>query len=155
MEIALAPLTSLPNRELHCPVNIREKWPNLQVEISEKNPVYSYPLIDDSSNDFYFQQVDHNEFSHPLKTYTFDIPTPVNFHVEVGYNFLVGDLLLKLKMGTNTIFGKNSQSRNFITVKNLPRGTYTLTIYEPTSNVAESIGCSHFSFLFFYKSSNN
>lgn len=107
---------------------------------------------------------------------TFTLPTAANVHFEVGYDFLVGypisknnnntkestrqffdwssDLVLKLfsYSAKETFYGSNKVDRNVINLLNLPKGQYSLTIYEPSKNLDDILGCSEFTFAAYVES---
>eukprot|EP01125_Pyxidicula_operculata_P010688 TRINITY_DN351_c0_g2_i3.p1 TRINITY_DN351_c0_g2~~TRINITY_DN351_c0_g2_i3.p1 ORF type:complete len:2844 (-),score=811.49 TRINITY_DN351_c0_g2_i3:165-8696(-) len=146
MEIAIAPAASLPVRS-NCPENHKEVWPNFKDDFKASDLPYTY---NDKSNTFHYQQTDHNERRKPIQVWPINIHTPVDFHAEIGYNFLTGDLVLKLEgSGPEPILGKNEYSRNVLSVRNLAAGTYNLTVYESSGNDQKLAACSYFTFSMF------
>eukprot|EP01125_Pyxidicula_operculata_P010689 TRINITY_DN351_c0_g3_i1.p1 TRINITY_DN351_c0_g3~~TRINITY_DN351_c0_g3_i1.p1 ORF type:complete len:3455 (-),score=945.65 TRINITY_DN351_c0_g3_i1:93-9641(-) len=144
MQLAVSAVTDLPPRE-QCDPSVKEIYPNLvESRFSSSSLPYTY---DDPYAVFHYQQIDHNDYKKPLHVWSFAIDVAVDLHVEVGYHFLTGDLVLSLDSGDReTIYGKNEYSRNVLNERNLAPGRYNLTLYEPSGNDPSWIGCSKFSF---------
>eukprot|EP01124_Arcella_intermedia_P032932 TRINITY_DN7777_c0_g2_i1.p1 TRINITY_DN7777_c0_g2~~TRINITY_DN7777_c0_g2_i1.p1 ORF type:complete len:3439 (+),score=468.43 TRINITY_DN7777_c0_g2_i1:104-10318(+) len=147
MELAIVPVSKLPSIKQFCPDNMKQNWPVLPSSLGKSDFPYESQF---SANLFNYQQIDHNMYSIPLKTYTISLMVSADLHIEVGYNFVLGDLLLKLTSNSiSPIYGLNEYYRNVINIKNLPPGYYNLTIHEPTANHPSVIGCNYFTFYFF------
>jgi hypothetical protein len=83
------------------------------------------------------------------KKYAFQLgPEVTDMHLEVGYNFGLGDMAMILthKDSGDKYNGVNGYNRNYITQTNLLPGQYELLIYEPAANHVEYLKCSYFTF---------
>eukprot|EP01087_Luapelamoeba_hula_P002906 TRINITY_DN1271_c0_g1_i3.p1 TRINITY_DN1271_c0_g1~~TRINITY_DN1271_c0_g1_i3.p1 ORF type:complete len:3009 (-),score=261.11 TRINITY_DN1271_c0_g1_i3:1901-10927(-) len=129
----------------------REHWPPAFPKTMPAKP-YHYDSTNPTGSDpskpelLYFQQAPESPKSH---SYTFTLSDTADMYAEVGYDFAVGDLVLKL---TNVItndeyYGHNGYNRNYLSLMNLITGTYKLTIYEPPleENPAD-LKCGYFTF---------
>jgi hypothetical protein len=141
MEVEIGPV---PTRPLICPNQGGSIWPQIPAALTLP---YTYNSID-SSIELYYQQVSRSVVSY---NFTINLPSATNLHVEIGYNFLVGELVLKLySVTTRELFrGSNKQDRNIINLLNVPKGQYILTIYEPSYNLDSVVACSAFTFSFY------
>lgn len=138
IEIEIAPV---PTRPATCPGGGQSYWPTIPSSLTLP---YTYNSIDNNIT-YYFQQVSRRTAS---KDYSFSVTVAVNLFVEVGYDFLVGDLVVKLvSSGTKQVYyGENSVDRNSLLLINIPAGSYVLTIYEPSVNMDSVVACSDFTF---------
>jgi hypothetical protein len=94
----------------------------------------------------YFQQRADNERYVDLK---FTVGESVDLFFSVAYDFMHGDLALELEsedQQADTRFGINLRDRNVLIARNVPAGTYTLTIYEPVATSADLLGCNQYEF---------
>ncbi|EGG18641.1 hypothetical protein DFA_04136 [Cavenderia fasciculata] len=140
MEIAIGPNQTASDQSI-C-TGGQNLWP--QDLPSTLPPVYWFSSMD-SNTPLAFQQSVALLQSHGMP---FKLNNPANFHAEVGFDFLTGDLSLKL-VNTNTkkvIYGDVRPNRNTLDVQALPSGTYTLYIYEPYTALPSIMGCSSFNF---------
>jgi hypothetical protein len=136
MEIEIGPI---PTRTPLCPTG--SYYPQIPSALTLP---YSYNSIDSGSS-LYYQQVSKQLFKLAIP---FSLPTTANIHIEIGYNFLVGDLVLGLysSVTKETIYGTNFIDRNVINLVNVPSGSYQLTIYEAAVNLDSVVACSEFTF---------
>jgi hypothetical protein len=94
----------------------------------------------------YLQQRADNERS---VEFEFTIGESADVFFSVAYDFMHGDLSLALEseeQRADTRYGINLRDRNVIIARNIPAGTYTLTIYEPVAISADLLGCNQFVF---------
>jgi hypothetical protein len=140
MEVEIGPI---PTRPAICP-NQGSNWPQIPTSIPLP---YSYNSIDNGFN-LYFQQVSRQP---QAKNFSVTFASAANVHIEVGYDYLVGDLVVKLYSITtkDTYYGSNKQDRNILNLINLPKGQYVLTIYEAAANLDIVLACSDFTFAFY------
>ncbi|KAK5576095.1 hypothetical protein RB653_007233 [Dictyostelium firmibasis] len=150
LEIAVAPVDGF--KPVQCE-NSASYWPT--VPSSFIGSLYNYSNLD-SNTQYYFQQTSTGLQS---KEYNFATKSVTNIHVQVGYDFLTGDLALKL-ISTSTknkkvYYGTIAPNRNILEVTNLPVGNYQLVIYEPFSSLKSIMGCSFFNFEIYLEPSTN
>ncbi|KAN0043380.1 hypothetical protein ACTA71_011032 [Dictyostelium dimigraforme] len=150
LEMAVAPVADIkPNQCL----NGASYWPT--VPSTFVGDLYDYSSLD-TGTQYYFQQASTSLQS---KEYTFSTKSITNIHVQVGYDFLTGDLALKLvslsTKNKKVYYGTIAPNRNILEVTNLPIGTYQLVIYEPFSSLKSIMGCSFFNFDFYLEPSSN
>jgi len=143
LEIAVGPLADYSAST--CKGNA-DFWPPDLPQVSIPNTQYKFNNLDSGSL-FYFQQT---PVGTALKSHDmpFIIKNPANIHTQVGYDFLTGDLAIKITSKTTkkVYYGENRPNRNMLDIVNLPAGQYVLTIYEPYSAIPEVMGCSFFNF---------
>eukprot|EP01133_Synstelium_polycarpum_P007915 gene7915-9294_t len=141
MEIAIDAETTL---QPICP-GATNLWP--QIPSGIPSSAFYYNSID-SKTPLQFQQSTSQLISH---TINFALAVPSNLHAQVGYDFLSGDLALKLvaSAAQKTTYGVVRPNRNMLDITNLVPGQYSLTIYEPYSSVSAIMGCSEFNFELF------
>lgn len=146
MQYAISPLSQLPDRPKKCTDvhNNEHVWPSVPQRIDKSLPL---PFTVDSYG--HFQQSDSNGFSQ--HTYEVTVSFDFDIHLELGYNFIVGDLVLQFAGEDESFveYGSNEYTRNVYNKKAVPAGKYTITVYEATANAAEALGCSEFSFFMF------
>eukprot|EP00026_Physarum_polycephalum_P000008 Phypoly_transcript_00008.p1 GENE.Phypoly_transcript_00008~~Phypoly_transcript_00008.p1 ORF type:complete len:1984 (+),score=285.38 Phypoly_transcript_00008:6000-11951(+) len=143
MQVAIAPI---PPRAQTCPGNANS-WPQLPSPI----PVpFSYNSIDNNVK-LYYQQAASTTMNFSTNLY---LNEPANVYIDLGYDFLVGDLVVALfSQKTKTPYiGSNRLNRNTLNLMNLPADNYTLRFYEPTPNVPAALGCSEFTFAIYVES---
>jgi len=141
MEIVISPTATLPVRKTHCNSDgsAPESWPTIPPRITDKILPWQH-----SYNGFY-QQIDHHQLNHSIKTFDVAFMTTVDLHIELGYNFLLGDLVISLTDSTGTtLYGENKPTRNILNAKALPTGMYQISIYEAAQNDETQISCSDF-----------
>jgi len=147
MEIALSPWDHLPSRSPHClDSKGRESlFPSVPSSLDKA----SLPYVKDYAG--YYQQIAHNDYQHPLVTYNVHFSTDFDIHIELGYSFIVGDLVLSFSgEGDNFVqYGENEYARNVLVRRDNPAGNYQITIYEATTNDVDALACSDFSFFLF------
>jgi hypothetical protein len=144
MEVAVVPTTvaTLPQRTCQDPPY---HWPpapastmNLPADTYHYNSVVrNEPL--------YYQQTIARTRSPGI---TFTLNAPANLHAELGYEFISGDLLMRLTNNdTREVYwGVNQLNGNVLNLVEIPQGNYTLHIEEVTPNLGDYMGCSHFTF---------
>jgi len=126
-----------------CPEKAPESFPVLPKRPSLP---YSYDSrVGANKDSLYYQQAVNVAVSH---SYDFYFNTETNFHAECGYDFLTGDLVMKLThiQSTRVYWGMNGLSLNVLNEKFLPRGHYTLEIHEAAESDSDIMGCSPFTF---------
>jgi len=142
MEVAVVPEVYAQLNTANCP--IVDNWPPAPPRIPMPDTPYHY---DSALHDtlYYTQSTDHKKTSPALQ---FSLTAATNLHAELGYNFISGDLLMRLESsGTSEIYyGVNGMSGNVLNVVGLPAGSYNLYLYEVTQNVQANMGCSRFTF---------
>ncbi|KYQ93296.1 hypothetical protein DLAC_05961 [Tieghemostelium lacteum] len=142
MEIAIGPVQV--SQTPLCP-NGADFWPpDLPKTLS--NNMYTYNSLDLGAI-LYFQQMNAGS---GLKSHTmpFTITTTSSVHAQVGYDFLSGELAVKIQSADKkkTYYGQNRPNRNMLDIQSLPAGQYNLFIYEPYSTLDQIMGCSFFNF---------
>ncbi|EFA77852.1 hypothetical protein PPL_09350 [Heterostelium album PN500] len=140
MEIAIAPATPLDDV---CPGAGQDFWPP---DLPSTLPASFYYNSIDSNNNLFYQQETSGLASHAM---TFTVTKTSNFHAQVGYDFLTGDLSLKLVpkvAGQKTTYGVVRPNRNMLDIVGLAPGQYTLYIYESYQSLKSIMGCSFFNF---------
>lgn len=144
MEIAISPMLHLPIRPLHCIDDRKHEqlWPSLPSRIDRSVLPYT------NDYDGYYQQ---NDNKGALHSYNITVEFDFDIHLELGYNFIVSDLVLQFSGSEDNFieYGKNEYTRNVYNKKNVPAGDYTITIYEATANDIDALGCSDFDFFIF------
>eukprot|EP00002_Diphylleia_rotans_P007883 TRINITY_DN1755_c0_g1_i13.p1 TRINITY_DN1755_c0_g1~~TRINITY_DN1755_c0_g1_i13.p1 ORF type:complete len:3322 (-),score=584.61 TRINITY_DN1755_c0_g1_i13:304-9891(-) len=145
MEMALAPLSSSPLPPM-CPNNGADHWPpsDIFAAITRSGTVR---YNNEEANEYLYVQQTRLGKS---RSYHFEVLDEVSIFAEVGYNFLFGDMVLKLNGSSlgEDIVGDNYQDRNRLVARELPVGNYTFTIYEPAITAQSEFGCSFFTFHF-------
>jgi len=142
IEVAVVPEIYAHLTKANCP-NI-DNWPPAPPAVPMPANPYHY---DSALHDILY----YTQSSLSLKTspaLQFTLTALANLHAELGYNFISGDLLMRLE-NTNTqeiTYGVNAMSGNVLNAVGLAAGTYNLFIYEVTENVRENSGCSQFTF---------
>ncbi|KAM9960930.1 hypothetical protein ACTFIW_010090 [Dictyostelium discoideum] len=150
LEIAVAPVSGI--KPAQCKDNA-SYWPT--VPSTFIGDLYDYSSLD-SDTQYYFQQA---ATALQSKEYTFTTKSVTNIHVQVGYDFLTGDLAIKLislsTKNKKVYYGTIAPNRNILEVTNLPIGNYQLVIYEPFSSMKSIMGCSFFNFDFYLEPNSN
>ncbi|KAF2072712.1 hypothetical protein CYY_005972 [Polysphondylium violaceum] len=145
MEIAVGPYSDYTTAST-CPGN-SDFWPPSINPVIIAGTSYSYSNFDNADTVFHFQQT---PIGTALKSYDipFTITSAANIHAQVGFDFLTGDLSLKISSKTSqkVYYGENRPNRNLLDIVNLPAGQYVLTIYEPYSSIPDIMGCSFFNY---------
>ncbi|EGC36415.1 hypothetical protein DICPUDRAFT_54646 [Dictyostelium purpureum] len=152
LEIGVSPLDEV-SIEGNCPAGKTPNlWPSIPTNYDSGKFNYSNLLTDTK---LYFQQTSTGPVS---QSYTIVTKVPTNIHIQTGYNFLTGDLAVKLVSSAKnkkTYNGVSAPNRNILEVVNLPAGTYTLTLYEPFTSLDQILGCSYFNFEFYMEPYSN
>lgn len=144
MEVAISPMTHLPVRPAKCLEARRHEflWPSIPSKLDKT----VLPYFKEYSG--YFQQKDDVG---ARKSYNISIDFDFDIHLELGYNFIVSDLVLEFAGADKSFveYGSNEYTRNVFIKKNVPAGDYVISIYEAVPNVAGVLGCSDFDFFLF------
>eukprot|EP01132_Coremiostelium_polycephalum_P004201 gene4201-5258_t len=143
MEIAISPLAPIIDNKKQCPGG-KDFWPPDFPDKLPVNEMYTYSNLDIGAQ-LYFQQSMDGPVSHTMK---FTTTVVTNFHSQVGYDFLTGDLSIRLtNVGTKkNYYGTIRPNRNFLDIVDLPAGSYQLVIHEPFTSIDKIMGCSYFNF---------
>eukprot|EP01127_Copromyxa_protea_P016033 TRINITY_DN4703_c0_g1_i2.p1 TRINITY_DN4703_c0_g1~~TRINITY_DN4703_c0_g1_i2.p1 ORF type:complete len:1729 (-),score=452.37 TRINITY_DN4703_c0_g1_i2:64-5250(-) len=152
MQLAISPVSQLPVRDKKCTISRAHEhlWPSVPSSLKKEDGL---PYIKEFSG--YFQQSDVAGFEE--HSYNISIHYEFDIHLELGYNFLVGDLVLQFSRADKsfTAYGDNENTRNVFNAKHLPAGDYSITIYEATSNDPDAVACSDFDFFMFIDQSKD
>ena len=145
MEVAIIPSSLFALPEKNCPGNLVSHWPpSPSATQSLPSTPYRYNSVE-LGEPLYYQQ---NIFRTRAPPINFVLRASSNIHIELGYHFGSGDLLMRLSNTDNSelYWGVNQLNGNTINVADLSPGNYSLVIMEVTSNLPNYLGCSHFTF---------
>lgn len=147
MEVTVSRIHSLSPL---CPLGA-DSWPQgpPSTGIPDTPYIYNSMIV---GKTLYFQQRLNQARSSPI--YNFTLSASTNFYARLGFDFLSGDLVLKLEAFDlqTTYYGQNSLNGYFLKINSLPPGSYALTIYEPSTNLQNLLGCSYFTFELYIES---
>eukprot|EP01119_Soliformovum_irregulare_P024045 TRINITY_DN853_c0_g1_i1.p1 TRINITY_DN853_c0_g1~~TRINITY_DN853_c0_g1_i1.p1 ORF type:complete len:3439 (+),score=826.93 TRINITY_DN853_c0_g1_i1:91-10407(+) len=142
MEVAVVPTPMADNQPKQCDGQGASRFPD--------GPPASLPSpYEVAVAQYSIQQTANTQVRSPL--WRFKLDRVSNFHVELGYFFISGDLQVKLTNVDEDIdyYGVNQLNGNILNVKDLPVGTYTMQIYELAPAPASIIGCSPYTYYIF------
>lgn len=127
------------------PLCVVDNWPQAPPATGMPETAYFYDSLDIGKT-LNFQQRANQLRSSPV--YPFRLDSSTNFYARLGFDFLSGNLVLKLKnKDTQTVhYGENTLNGYVLKLASLAAGNYELTIYEPLGNLENLLGCSYFTF---------
>eukprot|EP01126_Amoeba_proteus_P013350 TRINITY_DN1565_c0_g1_i5.p1 TRINITY_DN1565_c0_g1~~TRINITY_DN1565_c0_g1_i5.p1 ORF type:complete len:1113 (-),score=156.31 TRINITY_DN1565_c0_g1_i5:1878-5216(-) len=144
MEMELIPQGDLLDLDNNCSYYRKHEalWPSLPSEVTESDLPYNKEFSG------YYQQNERTGYQETLKFYMVRIDFDFDIRIELGYRFVVGDLVVTLQSETDQkVIGANFYLGNILKSINNPAGLYNISVYEPTRNDRTSVMCSDFTFL--------